>query len=104
MTKPEELNDLMIELLENNTNIDDATNFTDRGREIINEISDYAESTQIYQKNKEREETFDDLTAHQLFFYMLDRFVNAPTFLYGYASIILLMPRVRKKMQEEEHA
>ena len=103
MTKPEELIDLMLELLEGNTN-NETMEFTDRGREIINEISDYAEQTKIYQENKERGEIFEGSTAWQVYGYMLDRVVNAPTSLHRDSSVILIMPFVRKKLQEEEHA
>lgn len=105
MTNPEELDDLMVELLENNTERNEATVcFSARGREIIDEISDYAEQTQIFQKNKEHGEMFDCAPLQHVFEYMLDRIVNAPTTIHRDASIFLIMPFVRQKLREKEGA
>lgn len=103
MTDTSQLNDLMLELLESNTDWQDANAvFTKRGREIIDEISDYAEQTRIFQEHKERGEMFDGSTAQQVFGYMLDRVVNAPTTIHRNSSVILIMPFVRQKLREEE--
>lgn len=103
MIDVKELNKLMLELLENNTDWRDGqVIFTDRGREIIDEISDYAEQTRIFQEHKERGEIFDGYTAQQVFCYMLDRVVNAPTAIHRQTSVLLIMPFVRKKLQEEQ--
>lgn len=103
MTEIKELNNLMVELLENNIEWQESNViFTDRGYEIVNEISDYAEHTQIFQENKERGKMFDSSTAQQVFGYMLDRIVNAPTSIHRNTSIILIMPFVRSKIYEEK--
>ena len=103
MTDATQINDLMLELLESNTDWQDANAvFTKRGREIIDEISDYAEQTRIFQEHKERGEIFDGSTAQQVFGYMLDRVVNAPTTIHRNSSVILIMPFVRQKLREEE--
>ena len=68
MTDTSQLNDLMLELLENNINLE-KMEITKRGREIIDEISDYAEQTRIFQDNKERGEMFNGSTAQQVFGY-----------------------------------
>ena len=94
------LNELMVELLDGNVKRE-ATEFTVRGYEIINEISDYAEQTEIFIENKERGKMFDDDTAQQVFVYILDRIVNAPTTLHRNCSVILLMPIVRQKLREK---
>jgi hypothetical protein len=100
-----QVNDLMLELLENNTDWQDANAvFTKRGREIIDEICDYAEQTRIFQEHKEKSEIFDGSTAQQVFGYMLDRIVNAPTTIHRNSSVILIMPFVRQKLREEEKA
>ncbi len=96
-----EVTDLMVELLENNVDYE-TTVFTERGREIINEISDFAEQTRIFKDNEEKCEMFDGSTVRQIFGYMLDRIVNAPTSIHRDMSIILIMPFVRRKLQEEE--
>ena len=103
MTDTSQINDLMLELLESNTDWQDANAvFTERGREIINEIADFAEQTDIYQRNKEKGEMFDGSTVQQVFGYMLDRIVNAPTTIHRNSSVILIMPFVRQKLREEE--
>lgn len=103
MTDISQVNDLMLELLESNTEWRDSNAiFTKRGREIIDEISDYAEQTRIFQDNKERGEMFNGSTAQQVFGYMLDRVVNAPTTIHRNSSVILIMPFVRQKLREEE--
>lgn len=94
------LNELMAELLDGNHKRE-VTEFTVRGYEIINEISDYAEQTKIFIENKERGKMFDDDTAQQVFVHMLDRIVNAPTTLHRNCSVIFLMPIVRQKLREK---
>lgn len=94
----ESLSKLMAELLDNDGGGTAA--FTDRGREIINEISDYAEKTAIFQENKERGEMFKDATAEQIYGYMLDRVANAPTAFHITASVLMIMPFLRKKINE----
>ena len=102
MENTDELNDLMLELLEGNSDLEAGT-FTARGREIINEIADYAENTKFYKENKEKgEETFADDTAHYVFTHMLNKFVNAPIDLYATVTILLCMPIVRQKLNEED--
>lgn len=103
MTDISQIDGLMLELLENNTNWQDSNVvFTERGRAIINELSDYAEQTSIFQEHKEKGEIFDGSTAQQVLGYMLDRIVNAPTTLHRNSSVILLMPFVRQKLRDNE--
>lgn len=101
MTDFSQVSDLMLELLEQNTNMEEMT-FTDRGREIIDEISDYAEQTEMFKVHKEQGEMFSDSTVKQIFGYMLDRIVKAPTKFFRDASVILIMPFVRQKLREEK--
>lgn len=100
MTDKPNINDLMLELLEQHTDIE-KTEFTERGREIIDEISDYAEQTDLFKANKEKGEMFDGSTVKQIFGYMLDRIVKAPAPFYREVSVILIMPFVRQKLREE---
>lgn len=92
-----ELSDLMVELLESSPDFE----LNPRGIEIVNEIADYAEQTDIFKANKERGEIFDGQAAKDIFAYMLDRVVNAPTVLNMNSSVILIMPFVRKRLNEE---
>lgn len=100
MKNPDEINDLMLELLEGNSDLEAGT-FTARGREIINEIADYAEGTELYKENKGKgEETFTDDTSHSVLMHMLTKFLEAPGML-ALCNIILCMPFVRQKLNEE---
>lgn len=102
MNNIEELSELMVELFENNiTATQEKIEITDRGRQIINEISDYAEQTRLFQENKSRGEIFNNATAPQVYGYMLDRIANAPTRMHMYSSTLLIMPFLKQKLQEE---
>lgn len=96
-----ELHPLMLELLEDNIK-GDPWEVTDRGREIIDEISDYAEQLDIFQTNKDRGEIFEGATARQVYGYMLDRVVNAPTEIFRDMSVVLIMPFLREKLRREK--
>lgn len=103
MRSIEDLSALMVELLEDNiTATPEAIEITDRGRQIIDEISDFAEQTKIFQANKDRGEMFNDATAPQVYGYMLDRIVNAPTRIHMNMSVLLIMPFLRQKLREGE--
>lgn len=54
MIEINEVANLMVELLESNVDYETTVLFTDRGREIVNEISDFAEKTCIFKDNKEK--------------------------------------------------
>ena len=101
MQKLEELNPLMLELLEDNIRCD-PWRVTDRGMEIIDEISDYAEQLDIFQTNKDRGEIFEGATARQVYGYMLDRIVHAPTEIHRDMSVVLIMPFLREKLRREK--
>jgi len=95
-----EINELMIELIE--SGIDkDSKEFNKRGLEIVNKISDHAEKTKIWELEHEKGEIFDGSTSRQVYGYMLDRIVNAPTVMHRNASVLLIMPFVRMKLKEE---
>lgn len=98
-----ELNALMLELLEDNIK-GDPWQVTDRGREIIDEISDYAERLEIFRVNMDRGQVFEGATARQVYGYMLDRVVNAPTIIHRDMSVILIMPFLRMKLRSENNA
>lgn len=104
MSNMEELRDLMVELLDSNvTATPEQLTVTERGREIINEIADYAEKTAIFQKEKGRGEWVNGKTAVQIYGHMLERVVHAPTTIHRDMSILLIMPFLRQKLQEDDH-
>lgn len=99
MNKIEDLPELMIEMLDNT---DDSGEFSDRAKEIINEIADYAEKTKIFKDNKEKGETqFEGEPARLIYGYLCDRIVNAPTTIHRDVSCILIIPFLRKAIQTE---
>lgn len=101
MKDMKELPNLMIELLDGEIH-GDPWRITDRGREIVDEISDYAEQLEIFQTNEDRGEMFEGASARNVYGYMLDRIVNAPTTIHREMSVILIMPFLRRKLREEK--
>lgn len=103
MSNIEELSNLMVELLESNvTATTETIEITDRGRQIIDEISDFAEQTRIFQENKDRGAMLDGASACQVYRHMLDRIVNAPTDFHMDMSVLLIMPFLRQKLKREK--
>lgn len=101
MKNMDELKPLVLELLEDNIK-GDPWGVTDRGREIIEEISDYAEKLDIFSTNKDRGEMFEGATARQVYDYMLNRIVHAPTEIHRDISVVLIMPFLREKLRREK--
>lgn len=102
MNNIEELSPLMVELLDSNISATpEKIEITDRGSQIIDEISDFAEQTRIFQENKGRGAMLDGLTALQLYRYMLNRVINAPTDMHANGSVLLIMPFLRQKLRRE---
>ena len=72
--------------------------FSEKAKGLIKEIAEYAKTTTLYKRTKERREEFwemtKDATPALVYGYMLDRVANAPTRIHAESSIILLMPRL----------
>lgn len=72
--------------------------FPERAREIIHEIAEYGRTTEIWKATKDRRERFwadsKDATPEQVYAYMCDRIVNAPTRYHRVSSILLIIPRL----------
>lgn len=104
MKKIDELNDLMIELLEN-TDVENEV-FEKRAREIIDEVSDFAEKSTFYKEQTEQYQEAMEWTKHEsvwgIYAHMLFKIVGAPTTVHRNASVILLMPILREKLREEQ--
>lgn len=73
MNNISEIPALMIEMFDTCPNY----NLTPRGIEIINEIADYAEQTEMFKMNESRGEIFEGKPSKFIFEYMLDRVVCA---------------------------
>lgn len=74
--------------------------FPKRATALVREISAYSRGTRLYERCKGRGEGFspDGTPPDDIFFYMLDRFNNAPNFLFARGSIILLMPLLEQAL------
>lgn len=104
MERIEELNDLMVELIDN---IDaEKQVFRKRAREIIEEVSDFAEKSTFYKEQTEKHKEEMEWTKHEsawvIYIHMLQKIVDAPTTIHRDGSVILLMPILRKKLREEK--
>ncbi len=95
-----ELKDLMAELLDGEIQCEPEMAVTGRGKEIINEIADFAEKTELFREEHHRGDMLQGKTFREVFSYMIDRVCNAPTIFHVSASIILLMPFVRDAMMK----
>lgn len=99
----EELSDLMIELIDNT----DAENqvFGKRAREIIDEVSDFAEKSTFYKEQTERHKEAMEWTKHKgawdIYIHLLLKIYSAPTIFHCNGAVILLLPILRQKLREE---
>lgn len=100
MTEFSEINDLLIELIE--TFKPGQKKFSKRAREIVKEISDYAVKTKFFRENQGRCDLLNGMTAYQMYVYMLNRVVNAPSWFHINRSVILIMPFMREKLKLEK--
>lgn len=103
----EELYELVTELIESVQHGDDNTvTFTDRAKAIVKEIAEFSRETRIWEETKEEREWFwedtKDGTPEQVYGYMLDRIVNAPTRFHRDSSVILVIPRLDELLNGEE--
>lgn len=96
--------DLIIELLEIAEVAEDGTvDFTDRAKEIIEELAKKYRKTPIYkQAKKETPEWVDTATAAEIYIQMCDRIVNAPTTAHMLIAPKILLPILWEKIQEEK--
>lgn len=77
--------------------------FTDRAKEIIEELAKKYRETPIYkQAKKETPEWVGTATAAEIYIQMCDRIVEAPTTVHMIYSTKILIPILWKKIQEEE--
>ena len=104
MTKIEELADKMIELIETAKVLDDHVEFPARAREIITEIAEFAKHTKLYSDFKEKAEIFWDpgTTPTEIYYFMLQKVVGAPTQIHRDAAILLHMPALAEALTREE--
>lgn len=91
----EELTSLQLKELRSNVN---SLFFSDRAKEIIKEMAEYARETKLFKDNKDNYEQFlvdsKNATATAMYNYMLDRILKAPDNIHLKSNIILIMPRL----------
>lgn len=96
--------DLMIELL----GIAEVTQgnkvqFTDRAKEIIEELAEKYRETPVYkQSQKETPEWVNTATAAEIYIQLCDRIVNAPTIAHMLIAPKILLPILWEKIQDEQ--
>ena len=100
MKNIEELPDLMVELIESVDDTAAAPKFPRRATEIVKEIAEYAKTTKIYQENTETALDFweDGTPPEEIYIFMLQKVVNAPTTLHRDSAVILHMPALEKAL------
>ncbi|MDD3488780.1 MAG: hypothetical protein PHR62_02710 [Paludibacter sp.] len=96
--------DMVIELLEiAEVKEDSKVEFSDRAKEIIKELSEKYEQTQVYkQAKKEEPEWCKKATAADVYIQMCDRIVEAPSVIHMMIVPKILLPILWDKIQEEE--
>lgn len=103
MKKLHELENLMIELMD--TIGDTKKEFNKRAREIIDEISDFAEETPLWKEQKERHiearRWINQESAWNIYVHLLFRIAGVPTRLHRHCAVLLIMPILRQKLREE---
>lgn len=103
MKKINELEDLMYELIDNVIKTDNE--FNQRAREIIDEVSDFAEKSTLYKRMTEKHKKEMEWTKHEsawnIYMHMIYKILNAPTTVHRNGSVILLLPILREKLREE---
>ena len=104
MKSIDELSDLMVELLENAKAYDDRIVFPARACEIIEEIAEFAKGTKIYSDHQEQSKNFweEDATPTDIYYFMLQKIVNAPTQIHRNASVLLHMPALAEALKRED--
>lgn len=77
--------------------------FTDRAKEIIEELAEKYRETPVYkQAKKEEPEWVKTATAEEIYIQLCDRIVEAPTTLHMLFAHKILLPILYEKIQEEE--
>lgn len=77
--------------------------FTDRAKEIIEELAERYRETPIYkQSQKETPEWVETATAEEIYIQLCDRIIKAPTTLHMLIAPKILLPILWDKIQAEQ--
>ena len=98
-----ELAGLMDELMESVDIQAEEQKFPQRATEIVKEISAYAQATGFYRSFKETADNFwpDGTTPEQIYGFILDRIVNAPTTIHRDMAVLGHMTALEKALNGE---
>ena len=100
-----ELPKLMITILEVSTRneVTKKFTFTSDAKCAMREIAEYARTLEMVREFEARHmsEELKSASADHLYFHMLVKVASAPNSLLRYSSILILMPRIVEKYQDE---
>lgn len=101
----EEMNDKMVELLEATEATDDAVVFNDKAIALVKEIAEWARGTNFYKEHREAAAEFFDRTAtpSDIWMFMLQKIVGAPTTLHRDCIVAGHMPTLEAAIMREAH-
>lgn len=84
------------------TKEDGTVEFSEESRKLIHEVAEECRKLPIYQKNKEKENTYKDgMTAKQVYMDMCFKIVNAPTQIRMMMTPKLMLPVIDDLLQGE---
>lgn len=94
----------IIKILEMVETKDDGTvEFSEESKELIHEVAEECRKLPVYQKSKEKENTYKDgMTAKQVYMDMCFKIVNAPTQIHMMMPPKLMLPVIDDLLQEEK--
>jgi len=96
----EDFNDMCVRLVE--TVKDGTTGDLIRNVDIIHEVAEYCRNTKIYTQNKDKADAFfKDMDASEAYKLMLIKVIQAPIMLMAHGSVILYMPAISDKLDNE---
>ena len=84
------------------TKEDGTVEFSEESKKLIHEVAEECRKLPIYQKNKEKENTYKDgMTAKQVYMDMCFKIVNAPTQIHMMMTPKLMLPVIDDLLQAE---
>lgn len=103
MINREQINEKMVVCIEHTIEEKNGqVTFDNVAKNVIKEISEYAKTTSVFKSNVKRGEFFKEYTSSQIWLYLLDRVVNAPTSFHLICSVIMIIPFLEEKLAGKE--
>lgn len=80
---------------------DNSITFTDEAKKLIHEISERCMDATLIVENKDRIDQYGEgLSAEEVYTDMLNKILDAPTFLHMRMTVRLLIPIIDQKLRE----